>query len=692
MRRIEATPTYRIVVVDKRRTWTASSVCSKPKHARSGAVSAPFYRQKTRCITLALAPILHVVIMRTLEDRVAAKKAEKPTQPTNIGGVAADGVDHKFFKDVAERLAKLTGQPPLLNIPIWGWSYTGKTCSILTAIHFCDALQHGLALSRIKDTSVLEPLQQRDEYRHLNLASIAEATVQTVDDYSEAFFENSTWPTGTDTPVQYLLEVRSRVAPVGYCLFPDIKGGSYERADDAAKNALVGAHALILTVEAERYVGKGSKAKEYKDDVHGMIQKCVASNTPVLIMMSKVDDPDHDKIKDEAHASLSVLLSSFGDVPAEIREVSVIGIPGNHKEKPPPVEQRDPSSLVRAWVWVLDKALERARQKDVVQAPRTNLGAAHREKPAGGERVRELRIIRNTAHTHGQVLCSLNGRSDVFLFLDTKNAKLHEVVVHADQDRDEVRSSVTIDQWQPPESIVAFATEGAVFVGPCAADRIWSGTKGQSLAPHSIPTALETWCVVSDRVIVGLAANGTLHAIKFTGGKWVASDYKANFIEPTAMSACGFVHDESFVLCHNGEVVQAIDVTANGKFDAKRTVANAVKYDGRPVDINRLGYVAARKSDGTFVFGREQGTVAPALLEGTRSFALAPDAPTVAWLNTERKLNAAVGVGGKWQLSAATEAAAVAEVPNGMTWGADGTLLIATFPNGQCVWAKRIGF
>src|ERR1700694_6042407 len=129
-----------------------------------------------------------------------------------------------FFDQIKEQLRNrpTTDKNVLLNIPIWGWTGDGKTCALLTLIHYCDPAQHPLGFALVTNALELQALENAtDEYKGLNLASIASSTIERLRSLSELFIDNDDWPPGTDEPSAYVLAIRNIAATLGYVIFPD---------------------------------------------------------------------------------------------------------------------------------------------------------------------------------------------------------------------------------------------------------------------------------------------------------------------------------------------------------------------------------------------------------------------------------------------------------------------------------------
>lgn len=632
----------------------------------------------------------------TRKKRTTTAK-EATTAPKKAPEAKAEAADD-FYERVAKDVGELTEQPfVLLNVPIWGWQYSGKTCALLTALHYCTPELHGMGLARVKDTDELHQLEESlERYRGLGLSTLAEATTARLTELNEQFFGDLEWPLGIDVAMHYLLEVRAASGPLGFVLFPDIMGGSYEKGDEVSKNAIANAHAMILLVDANEYQQATPKAKEYRDDILFIIQRCARDRVPTCVMITKDDEYQADShLADETHANLTTLLErqQEGFVHSILRVSAIGDIEGDWSNAPPTAAARKPERLVQGWVWALHAALTKPREETLQRVPRINLKDATARQPRlSAETIPEIRIVRHQTGSPGTVLAAANrGRGSRFFVLDSDAGELTEVSIDSETDSEEVGRSIPIEEWQG-HSPAAHATSGAVFLGPRETDSIWYAARGQSLARTPLPYPMAAWAPIADRSLVGVDGNGTVHTLSFSSGKWVDKDYRSDFIA-TGNLSLGVVTPESLVIVHNGAATAAIRVTDKGKLGALAGLKLAVRYDTPRAAINSLGIVAALKSDNSLVFGREKEQAAGPTLPGADApFALADASGSLAWVTPDHRLRAALISGDKLRVTPPEQSPQLDEAPSGMSWSTDGNLLLITFPSGSWAWARRFGF
>jgi hypothetical protein len=260
----------------------------------------------------------------------------------------------------------------LLNIPIWGWEGDGKTCGLLTAIHFCDSLQHSFGFWFITNPDELEKLESsKDEYRGLNLPGIAAATTARLRALTEMFIDRNEWPPGSDEASAYILAIRRIDTTLGYAIFHDIQGGSFRQIDEIARTVINNAHAAIMFINPEKYTAKSSEGKRYKNEVVACLQDFGDAGVPICVMVTKADlYPNPNQAADETHADLTVVIERQKNVRASIYRVSVVGMDVEIKDgKLPNVADRKPEKLIEAWVWIVSQALLRSSEDVQKRAP-----------------------------------------------------------------------------------------------------------------------------------------------------------------------------------------------------------------------------------------------------------------------------------------------------------------------------------
>ena len=435
-----------------------------------------------------------------MANRKVVTPAKSVQPPPQAEGVVPklDIDDPEFLNKVSEQLRgrRETSEHVLLNIPIWGWTGDGKTCAVLTAVHFCDSSQHPLSFSFITNTDELVALENSaEEYAGLNLVGTAVSSTERMRGLAERFIDNNDWPPGTDEPTPYILAVRNVAGTLGYVLFPDLKGGSYRELDAAARNVLQGAHAATLLVNPETYIKKTTDGKRYRDEILATLHRFSAAQVPVCVMITKADlYPGPDQAADETHKQLTILIDQQKSLQALLCRVSVIGPAGSQDSKAlPGADDRSPDTMIKAWIWVVTQALCRPIVDIRKQVPLVNLGrVGPHAVELGLQTIPELRQIGDFSGSPGRVLCASSDdpRSYAFTFLSEEGELLETKFETGVQPRFQVVGS--LPDWDQVD-VRSYYLGGEFLIGqPSGCNFIWQGTKGNELtkAPFSVQNGI----------------------------------------------------------------------------------------------------------------------------------------------------------------------------------------------------------
>jgi hypothetical protein len=382
-------------------------------------------------------------------------KAGKSSREANAELHWPKSVDDKqFFEKLHGQLkSRQADKNVLVSIPIWGWTGDGKTCAMLTAIHYCDPSQHPLGLALVTNTDELVSLENAtEEYRGLNLAGIASATTVRLRELSELFIDNNKWPPGTDEPASYVLAMRSIKETLGYVLFPDIKGGSFRELDQTAREVLRRAHAVLLLVNPEMYVKKSTDGKRYRDDILARVQEFASNKIPVCVMITKADRyKATTDIADQASNLLTMMLDQQPKLDQLLCRVSVVGVEHDLDGKDlPPADKRSPEHLLKACTWLLVQALTRSAPQIRKVLPSLNFQAIEGDgAPIKHSVVPELRPVGDFSAAPGRMLCATNDdpSSVAVTFVSDTGELLETVIDSAVTQKPEFRRVGTIPAW-----------------------------------------------------------------------------------------------------------------------------------------------------------------------------------------------------------------------------------------------------
>mgnify|MGYP000563128443 CR=1 FL=1 len=623
-----------------------------------------------------------------------ARKKPEPPREDRAGGkkTESDALDD-FFVKAQETVRELPADSEIvLNIPIWGWTGHGKTCSLLTALHYCEADEHAISLALVHDTEDLLALEQRG-YKGLGLVGTAERTAETLRDLQDTFLEKNQWPAGTDSPEQYLLELRTEQGRIGYTILPDIKGGNFEQNDEVAKNAIENAHAFVAMIDAVRYVDPSPAGKRYRDMVKAVVFRCVRDSLPTALLLTKADEESgpHGPA-DEAYKRLSSLLTKQKEFTGAVFRVSAVGagvalVDGN----PPPVEERHPIQLVRAFVWILLQALETPRDQIRARAPRTNLAAKRAEDPLILAPHRELRLLYDSSDSPGRLLGSVGKEAsrEIFLFAGEAN-ELIEVSLDLESDEHQTRSIGEFPGFGEAIPIQVRGFSGGAMLGPARdAASIWHGKRSQPMSEYSLPFPLSVWAVAASNQVVGVDANGTAQSFLLKGGTWKHADYLSGFVGASTQMACAFLHKPRLLMVATSTGVETVALTTKAKFGMRKDLKVPIKHEGGYYTLNSLAYAAGINPNNVLVAGREKtselGPVQP------NHLAIAEERPLVAWVSPDNHLFAANIRGAKPRQTSKRLSPSLPALPQSLGWSSSGSILCASFDGGRWGWYRPLG-
>jgi hypothetical protein len=632
---------------------------------------------------------------------ISARDLEGGSEASSSGDIAqsAAPVSPLKVEDVVERLGPLSnGTPSVISIPVWGWTGDGKTCALLAATQGARVENNGISFGLVKNTRELAELEKSvDGYVGLGLATTAIATAEKMRELYETFFTELSWPHGTETATPYLFEVISAKGTVGYAMFPDLRGGSYQDFDGTAIVAMESAHACILVVNASLYVDESPRANEYRNDVLRLLQASSRALVPVLVLLAKSDEYSNDsRALDDSRKKLHQLSLGLGSN-TQIAQVSVLGEKGlaESAEGLPPVAERDIDSLVGAWVSITVDALTRNRDELLKTIPRTNLQGAIRHKRVGGTKVRELRPGRELSDSPGRICWGMSHETDHrFLFINEADGQLHEVSIDATFTNYKFEGVVSLNDWVDPASEVAVVVHSeSVFVGPKeGATSIWKGTRGQGLARAPLPYPMASWWPVSGEVLVALDEHGKLHSLRFTNDKWQAIDFVEGFVTPSEVMIVRCLEGGKHIVALNGTSVESVRVSGSGQFEDRVKFRISIVFDTNRVDLNAKGTAVAVNSAHELCVGQEkQAEPIPGVTESGIGFSIARSAPVLSWLGADDRLYAGLHKGEK-VVSTPTHLSPVIEgTLTGMAWNPSGSLLVASYEGSRWGWLRTFG-
>lgn len=615
-------------------------------------------------------------------DEGASRRAAENASPLE---------DPEFFKKVTAALQQRGGDKRvLLNIPVWGWTGDGKTCGLLTALHFCEPPEHPLGFALVSNTEELAELEAAtDEYRGMSLAAAGAASNDRLRGLSQTFIDGSEWPPGTDEPTLYIVAIRSVSSTLGFALFPDLRGGSYREVDDAARAALRTAHAAIVLVNPELYQSRSTDAKRYRDEITAQLQRFASAGIPTCVMITKADrHKGANEATDVTHQQLTMIVGSQKEFNALVCRVSVVGADKDLLENAlPPVEERNPEQLVKAWIWVVSEALKRPAADIRALAPSLDLRAPNLALDATElTAVAELRRVGDFSDSLGSVLCetSEDPRSTAFAFI-SEDGELSEATLGSEPSAPPTTRNIgKAADWDASDArLQAQYVSGQLMVAPRRqVNHLWAGAKGAVLQRTALPVEMVSWTSAGTSRLVALDATGRLHSLRLEGAKWVQTDFLEGFIAASNFLACAVLRDRSTAMAFNGSACSAVALSPDGRFGTRLNAGLKCAYDTDNVVATSTGSCFALTAANVLLASGnanplEIGPVEPKA--AAVSFAAAADAPVGALVGPGLRLTAFALADERVIKSGKTLSPAIPSPPESLAWSRRGDVLVVVF-------------
>ena len=629
-----------------------------------------------------------MVAVQVFHDGLVAKSKPRgrSMSSNDVAGRETPGTSIDEREELAaslrDGLKRNKDEPILLCVPMWGHEGDGKTTSLLTAVHYADVVPDGIGLRYVNDPDLLNGLEAQEQYQALNLRSRATATRKELGEAQEEFFHESspTKPHGTDRGSYHLLELDNTVGAVAFCLFPDLPGGTYRENDDESRSALKSSHAWGVLVDAVRYMGSGTKAKNYRDGVRALIQRAVRQEKPFCVMITKADlHEGHGSAVDAAAVELTSFIGQLNtSVSNLILKTSVTGIPWDADGPPPPVPQRRPRNVVRAYAWLIDQALKNPEKiRAVVPVTSKTPAPAAVTLPAF---IPELRRVTEQSGARGRPLCDCSDdpQKRLVAFVQ-EDASVTEVTVPMRTGAEPSERAIgTLSGLEVPlADLQAEYLAGELILGARRNPKcLWVGKKGD-LRKTDFGIDISGWSPISPRRIVGVDAGGRAHILKLSADLWRPTDTVADLAPSGAKGGACQVVSSNRVCVGSGDVVISLAIESEGF--GPRTATTAFPGAGAMIG-NRRGLLCSVVTSGdkhtVGVFdGAAYHELGPAK---DPTIALAHDGNLLAWSSPDGKLTAAIVSG----TERATFSEPTTEHPGSLEalcWTSAGEALIALF-------------
>ena len=508
----------------------------------------------------------------------------------------------------AELASVELSQTPLLSIAIWGWQGDGKTTSLLTATHFAEPLVDLLGFALVREHDEISEIAQRDEYREIPLLYLAKSSTAKIDELQARFIDGREWPDGTDTGSAYLVRVEDAATTRAFAVITDLPGGSYSENDVVAEKVITNAHAIMVMVAPERWMGQNLRGRAYRNMVTYRIRRCTQQAVPVSVLVAQ-SDRDRGAAK-EVVEDLRHIIEGFQTSSAcRIFAVSVIQddpfeqptFEGSVEPELPPAAGRNPRLLVTAWVWTLVKALVCEMGSSRPRVPVIELEQTARGTDSQPASLIELRGVGDFSGLPGTMLCPIEGTGSECSFLVVRDdGTLVEVALSSDGGVPRLSNLGRLEAAgdlvhrgaiESPEagegeagegeagegeagedsSIVA-GLHGAVFngeliVGPrTSPDKIWSGLLHDLVRPLPLPSPVVAWDALSADLVCGLGSDGRLHRFQREGDQWRHPEFISEFLpEPQEGTFCVYIPGSRVLIVGDGSTTKAVRIEG-GKF------------------------------------------------------------------------------------------------------------------------------
>lgn len=598
----------------------------------------------------------------------------------------------KFFVDCKNRIKNGNrSRNLLLCIPIWGWTGAGKTCALLTVQHYADPAEHAVGLRILSDRSEMERLEaSSDEYRSLQLGALADATRLRIASISEGFIDKGIWPVGTDEPTPYFLGIRTLAENIGYVFFPDLPGGSFQASDDVALEVLKAAHACLALVEADQYLSTTSQGKLYRDEVEGLISRSAETGVPLCVALTKADRYHGTTTADEAQNRLALVVAAHKEARIEILRVSVIGESSESEANElPPNDKRRPEQLLRAFVWTITEALGRPEGEIRGRIPPVTLNAIERkQRGTGATPIPEVRRIGEFSRGFGVAVAAGIDLGDV-VFANAAG----ELALASVNDSTQPNFQPVGLTGEPPEDVTQLTGRvvGGQFILGLrrAANVIWRGALGDTMLRGALPVKMVSWAPLTHDRIIAVDESGRLHSLKWIGlnSRWEQTEFLGDFVAPGTVLTCGVI-DSVLAVVATGTSIEAVAVKGDGRFGDRQSIGLELEFDTETAEINNMGVIAAITSAGELVTssGEKEQLVGSILADAPIKFALAQDAPLIAFVGDDGRFKMAIVERESVRLTDEQHSPVLPSPPESIVWTRNGECVVVTHADGT--WAS----
>lgn len=604
-------------------------------------------------------------------------------------------------------------QTPVLSIPIWGWQGDGKTTSLLTVLHYAEPLANLLGFSPVREHDEISEVAQRDELRDTGILHLAKSSTVKIEELQGRFIDKCEWPDGTDTGSTYLVRVEDAATTRAFAVITDLPGGSYSENDAVAEMVIKDAHAIIVMVAPDRWLGQNLRARAYQNMVKYRIRRCTQLRIPVSVLVAQ-SDKDRTAANKVVEA-LRLSVEGFGASSAcKIFAVSVITDEPLEQQQPeegrepnplPRAVDRSPSLLVAAWVWTLVKALLCEAESPSKRVPVIKLEQAARATDSQPTSLIELRPVGDFSSLPGTMICPIKSTGTECSFLVVReDGTLVEVTLNSDgsvprlsnlgrlEAAEDLVHGGPVDTSETGESEVGkgnavfVGLQGKVFngeliVGPGASPaNIWSGHLHDLVRPMPLPTSVVAWQALAADLVSGLDSEGRLHLFERDGNKWRQTTFIAEFLPSTEEGLfCLYIPNSRVVIAGDGSATGAVRID-DRNFGDRVAPSLQPSYDADETDIlsSTAGSVAHLDADhGLWVTTAESASRHGPVHPEAETFAAlgAATAGLVAWVSPDLRLHVANATEESVRTSEINLSPLLPKLPIAIQWATNDKLL-----------------
>ncbi len=573
-------------------------------------------------------------------------------------------------------------------------------------------MTHLLNFALVREHDEISDIAQRDEFRHIGILHLAKSTTAKIEELQARFIDACEWPDGTDSGDAYLVRVEDAANTRAFAVITDLPGGSYSENDIVAETVIKNAHAIIVMVTPEKWLGQNLRARAYQNMVRYRIRRCMQQGVPVSVLVAQ-SDRDRAAAK-EVIKTLGLSIEGFGtSSPCEIFDVSVIAdepfeqqrAEGNGEPTPlPPPADRNPSSLVAAWVWTLVKALLAEAASPSQRVPVIELEQAARGSESQPTSIIELRPAGDFSGLPGTMICPIESAGTECSFLVVQDdGRLVEVSLNSDGSPPKLSNLGRLEgvsnlvQGGPVESPETGEGEaedvtgvvglhGAVFngeliVGPrTSPGSIWSGHLHDFVRPLPLPTGVVAWQALAADLVSGLDSKGRLHLFRRDGNQWRQTHYIAEFLpNPEEVLFCAYNPHSRVLTAGDGSATGAVRIDS-GEFGDRVDPTVKPSYDADDTDVlsSTAGSVAHLDAEHrlhvTTVGSASQHGLVHAEAEPYAALGTAT-AGLVAWVDPDRRLRVANTTEDGVRASEDTLSPQLPKLPIAIQWATSDKLL-----------------